>query len=74
MFVVLNRPDPVDNLEIDFTTVDVVCRNNETFLELDVAATWSKASVSEDTTFEYYILSINNVQITSVSCVSYNDC
>ena len=65
-FVVLRRPDVVEDLEIDFTTVDVVCRNNQTFLELAVAAAWSEVSVPENTTLEYYELTANNLQITRV--------
>ena len=68
-FVVLRQPDPVEDLKINFTTVDVACRNNQTFLELDVGATWSKASVPEGTTLEYYEFNISNVLITSVSAV-----
>ena len=67
-FVVVRRPDPVQGLEINFTTVNVVCRNNQTFLELDVGATWFKSSIPEGTTFEYYELSIDNLQTRSVSC------
>ena len=66
--VILRRPDPIQGLEIHFTTVDVVCRNNQTFLELDVGATWSKACIPEGITFEYYELSIFNLQLKSVSC------
>ena len=68
-FVVVRRPDPVRGLAINFTAVDIACRNNQTFLELDVGATWSKASVPEGTTLEYYELSVKNLQITSVSHV-----
>ena len=68
-FVVIRRPDPVEDLKINFTAVDIVCRDNQTFLELDVGATWSEASVPEGTTFAYYELSVKNLQITSVSCV-----
>ena len=67
-FVILRRPDPVRGLAIDFTTVDIVCSNDQTFLELDVGATWSKASIPEGVRFEYYELSIINLQLKSVSC------
>ena len=68
-FGVLRQPDPIDNLKVNFTKIDVVCRNNQTFLELDSRAAWSEVSVPIGTTFEYYELksSINNVLIQSVS-------
>ena len=67
-FIVVRQPDPVKDLTIDFTTVDVVCSNNQTFLELDVGATWSEASIPEGTMFDSYEFSVKNLQITRVSC------
>ena len=61
-FVILRRPDPVRGLAIDFTTVDIVCSNNQTFLELDVGATWSKASIPEGTMFDNYEFSVKDLQ------------
>ena len=61
-FIVVRRPDPVEDLAIDITTVDVVCRNNQTFLELDVGATWSKASIPDGTMFDKYEFSVENLQ------------
>ena len=61
-FIVVRQPDPVEDLAIDFTTVDVVCRNNQTFLELDVGATWSEASIPEGTMFDDYEFSVKDLQ------------
>ena len=70
-FVVIGRPNAVQGLEIDFTRVDGVCKNNQASLELDGRAVWSAAcvSVQEGTTFEYYELIINDFRNTSVSIV-----
>ena len=67
-FVVLNRPDEVEDLEIDFTTPDVVCGENGTFLGVEGVASWSATTVSGDEQLEFYELSVNNIQVTSVSC------
>ena len=67
-FIVVRQPDPVRGLAIDFTTVDIDCRNDQTFLELDVGATWSKASIPEGTMFDSYEFSVRNLQIATVSC------
>ena len=61
-FIVVRQPDPVEDLAIDFTTVDVVCSNNQTFLELDVGATWSEASIPKGTMFDNYEFSVENLQ------------
>ena len=68
MFVVLGRPDRVRDLEIDFTAVHVVCRDNRTFLEVAGGASWSETAVFGDEKLEYYELSIYNIRLRSVSC------
>ena len=70
-FIVLRQPNPVEDLRITFTKVEVVCGNNQTFLELNGQASWSESSVSEGVTIEYYELRnlISNVLIRSVSYV-----
>ena len=67
-FGVLRQPDPIENFKVNFTKVDIVCRNSQMFLELAGRATWSIVSVPIGTTFEYYELRvIRNVLIRSVS-------
>ena len=74
-FVVLRRPREVQGLEIDFDTVNVVCRDNETFLEVEGEARWSETTVSGGIELEYYELSVNNLQLTIfVSCGHISVC
>jgi hypothetical protein len=68
-FIVLRQPTPVEDLRITFTKVEVVCGNNQTFLELNGQASWSESFVSEGVSIEYYELRslISNVLIQSDS-------
>ena len=67
-FVVLGKPDRVEDLKIDITTIDVVCGENGTFLGVVGRASWSEITLSGDVELSYE-LSVNNIQVTSVSRV-----
>ena len=71
-FVVIRRPDAVDNLEVDFTEVETLCNNTDILLELDGRVVWTAFFIAggDPRTFEYYKLSIGDGPVLFLS-VSY---
>jgi hypothetical protein len=74
-FVVIRRPDAVDNLEVDFTEVGTVCNNTDILLELEGRVVWTAFFIAggDSRTFEYYKLSIGDGPVLFISDREYAD-